>query len=380
MKILYYGSSTQIHSGASQWMFRLAKGIRERGRHHTIAILPGDEGIMEWYDKTGIETIIHWTEPLRLRRSLLGHIGFLLYSLIATVTLTIHIYREDVDIVHVNEIKYPHGLIAGKLAGAKTVCHVRAHVDSWWLRWFLARFTALCSDRIICVSKRTQERLFHDVGIESKNIQVVHDGVPSPERFRNPPNDDEFYNRLGIDPESFVVLQVSKLAQTKGHDRLLDVADYLEEYDDIEFCLMGGRVDGHEEYADSLETAAVKQERVHLTGFYPDVVEALIAADVVVHLPRHEDPFPGVVLEGMLAAKPVVGSRSGGIPEQITHGETGFIVPKKNAPDEIAERLTELYENESLCSQMGVTGREHALERFPVEGHFNEIEEVYTSL
>jgi hypothetical protein len=47
MKVLYYSSSTNIHSGASQWMFRLAKGMQEQG-HQTIAVLPKkEEGIAE---------------------------------------------------------------------------------------------------------------------------------------------------------------------------------------------------------------------------------------------------------------------------------------------------------------------------------------------
>jgi len=114
-----------------------------------------------------------------------------------------------------------------------------------------------------------------------------------------------------------------------------------------------------------------------MTGFYPDITEALAAADVVVHVPKHEDPFPGVVLEGMLAGCPVIGARTGGIPEQIDHEETGLLVSAEDAPDEIADAIVRLCEDEAVREQMGERAAERIRSRFPPEAHFRSVSEVY---
>ncbi len=354
--------------------------MEERG-HETVAILPKDSGIADWYHDSGLETRFLWSSPIRRRRSPIGQVFYLFRSLVAVVSLVSIIVREDIDAVHVNEIKYPHGLLAGKIAGVATVCHVRAYIGSSMLRRLLGGYVALLSDEIVCVSERTREYIFHDVGIQKGNIGVIHDAVPSPERFEGISDSSDFRKMYGVDEDSFLVVQVSKLARLKGQERLLDVARLVEETTEkVEFCIVGGEIDGHESYATELRSRAKDIDSVHMVGFHPDVIEVFAAADVVVHLPRHEDPFPGVVLEGMLAGKPVIGSNSGGIPEQIDVGETGFIVPKEGNADKIAEYILRLYEDEQTREQMGRMAYERVRERFPVDGYFDEIERLYSNL
>jgi glycosyltransferase involved in cell wall biosynthesis len=376
-RVLYYGSSTQVHSGASQWMHRLAAGTSERG-WDTIAVLPDDEGIASWYRDAGLDIRYLWSEPLRVRRSLVGHLRYLLAAVWFTISLAYLVRREQVDVVHVNEIRYPFGLVAGKLGGATTVCHVRACLQSSIVRAILSRFVVLFSDEIMCVSNRTKEVMFEEVGIERDEIRVVYDGLPSPERFERQTDGSSFRDEVGIGDSSFLALQVSKLTRNKGQDRMLDVAErFFKEDEDVEFAIVGGPVEGHEEYVEMLRNRASYLPNVHLTGFYSDIVPAIAAADVLVHVPRHDDPFPGVVLEGMTAGKPVVGSRSGGIPEQIVDGETGFLVPKTGGESTIAECLRHLREDESDRKQMGENAARHAFSAFPVEKHFDEIAAVY---
>ena len=376
-KVLYYGSSTQIHSGASQWMYRLAKGMADQG-WESLSILPDDQGIASWYRDAGLDIQFCWSEPLRARRSAVGHLCYLLAAMLSVFSLALLVRRENVDIVHINDIRYPFGLVAGKLAGATTVCHVRACLQSSLVRAILSRFVVLFSDEVVCVSERTKEVMFKDIGIESNKIRVVYDGLPSPERFEGQTSDSKFRDEISVNKSSLLVLQVSKLTRNKGQDRMLDVARRLLEEDiDVEFAIVGGPVEDHEEYAEMLRNRASDLPNVHLTGFHPDIVSAINAADVLVHVPRHDDPFPGVVLEGMAAGKPVVGSRSGGIPEQITDGETGFLISETGSADDIADRIRYLYKNERERERIGENAIQRAFSAFPVEEHFDEIKAVY---
>jgi glycosyltransferase involved in cell wall biosynthesis len=358
-------------------MFRLADGMRDYG-YETIAVLPDDKGIAEWYADAGIETRYQFSEPVRARRSLFSQLRFVLLALLAAVRLAITIRHEGVDIVHVNEVAYPQGLLGARLGGAKTICHVRSSYESRVVRTLFGGVVDGLSHAVICVSDRTRERLFDDTGIETEKAVMIRDGVPSPERFSSPPETNAFRDQVGVDEDAFLIVMVSKLTAPKGHLRLVAAAERLDgEYDDLEVAIVGGTVEGHEAYAARLEAAEASVESVQLVGFYPDIVEAFFAADVVVHAPLHEDPFPGVVLEGMLAGKPVVAARTGGIPEQIEDGETGLLVDPENVSEQLAAAIDRLYEDADLRTRLGERAGVCVRERFPVRDHFEAVVTVY---
>jgi len=68
------------------------------------------------------------------------------------------------------------------------------------------------------------------------------------------------------------------------------------------------------------------------------------------------DGLPTVVIEAMAASLPVVGTSTGGIPEAVREGITGFIVPA-NSPEALADRIQQLLEREDLRIQFGMEGR-----------------------
>ncbi|MFC3958584.1 glycosyltransferase family 4 protein [Halovivax cerinus] len=377
-RVLYYGSSTQVHSGASQWMFRLADRMRERG-HRTLAALPADGGIAEWYHEAGVPTVRCWSKPLSRRRSLFGQLRYPAALFDAVADLRSVIRAHDVDIVHVNEVTYLAGLLAGRVSDVETVCHVRICRTSSPMRNVLGSLAYRFSDRVVCVSDRVAECLFRDLGFDGPRVTVVRDGLPSPERFESLPDGRRFRATFDIDEDAFLVVNVSKLIRNKGQDRVLDAAGRTWD-EDIVYAIVGGDVDGHEAYAASLRRRGAGLENVAMTGFYPDLTEVLGAADALIHVPRHEDPFPGVVLEGMAAGLPVIGSTSGGIPEQIDDGETGYLVDQRGDTETIVGHIRRLAAEPTLRSRLGRTGADRAFDRFDPDAYFDEMDGLYRQL
>ncbi len=82
------------------------------------------------------------------------------------------------------------------------------------------------------------------------------------------------------------------------------------------------------------------EERVHFLGKQEDVSQVISMADVLL-LPSEKESFGLVALEAMACGVPTIGSDAGGIPELITHGETGFLSPIGDVEDmaKNAERL-----------------------------------------
>jgi glycosyltransferase involved in cell wall biosynthesis len=95
----------------------------------------------------------------------------------------------------------------------------------------------------------------------------------------------------------------------------------------------------------------------------PQLIEHYYAGDIFVLPSICNDSFGIPVVEAMAAGSPVVASRSGGVIETVKEGETGFIVDK-NDPQQLAQVLLRLLEDDALRETMGRAGRERALENF----------------
>jgi glycosyltransferase involved in cell wall biosynthesis len=107
------------------------------------------------------------------------------------------------------------------------------------------------------------------------------------------------------------------------------------------------------------------------------VAEGLYAAaDVVCQVSRWEEAFGWVIAEAMAAARPIVATRVGGIPELVTDGGNGFLVAPR-APAEIAQRLVQLLEDSALRSRMGAAGRLAAERKFDLAHNLDTLMRAY---
>ena len=103
------------------------------------------------------------------------------------------------------------------------------------------------------------------------------------------------------------------------------------------------------------------------------------AADVYLHA-AIADTYPGAVAEALACGTPVVATETGGIPELVHHGTSGFLVPPRDA-DALADRVEQLLTDDALREKMGaaaalVAQREYGLDR-QVEAYLQWYAEVH---
>ncbi len=120
------------------------------------------------------------------------------------------------------------------------------------------------------------------------------------------------------------------------------------------------------------------EEQVHFLGMR-DVLPQLIASADVFALTSSEESFGLSALEAMACGTPVVATRVGGIPEVITHGETGLLAEADDLPG-YAERLAELLFDPAAIRRFGQAARKHAVERFAREQVVSQYEDLYRSV
>jgi glycosyltransferase involved in cell wall biosynthesis len=113
---------------------------------------------------------------------------------------------------------------------------------------------------------------------------------------------------------------------------------------------------------------------VRFLGFRDDAADLIAELDILA-VPSRSDGTPLVVGEAMTAGVPVVASRVGGLPDQVTHRRTGLLVDPED-PEGLATVLVSLLLAPDEARQLGEAGRAYAA-RFSHAAFVDRMEEVY---
>jgi glycosyltransferase involved in cell wall biosynthesis len=167
---------------------------------------------------------------------------------------------------------------------------------------------------------------------------------------------------------------VGRVARYKGLDLLLTALEQTSASWDRLFVVGDGwDVDYCMRLAERLAIA----DHVDFLGWRDptEVADVLAASRVVVVPSRWPEPFGIVGIEAMAQARPVIGSRVGGIPDWLAHRETGLLVAPGDA-NELADALDAVIGDSSAAQLMGEEGWRR-VERFSVANHLEALDSVY---
>jgi glycosyltransferase involved in cell wall biosynthesis len=244
-----------------------------------------------------------------------------------------------------------------------------------WIFKVLERRLASFSDALVAVSPQVRDELA-DLGVApAARIAVVRLGLDLDDRAAATPNARILFRRsLGISDEQFAVGWLGRMTEIKRVDHLLRAFARLDA--DAVLILAG---DGPlrpvlELLARDLGIA----RRCFFIGYVADVGSIYHAVDVVA-LTSANEGTPVTLIEASAARRPVVSTDVGGVADVVSHGETGYLVP----PDDVAglaNRLTELAEDPSLRTRLGMAGCEHVRNRYSVPRLVGDIDRLYSSL
>lgn len=157
-----------------------------------------------------------------------------------------------------------------------------------------------------------------------------------------------------------VVGSIGRLNAMKAHDVLIQAIAQVEGVTAV--------ILGEGEQRSSLEQLAEElgvSDRVTLMGWVEQPQSYLANFDVVA-MPSRSEGFPLAMVEAMLAARPVIATRVGSMPEAILDHQTGILI-EKNDVQGLVRALQELRDNPKLRIQLGNQARNFALAQFAAE-------------
>jgi glycosyltransferase involved in cell wall biosynthesis len=225
-------------------------------------------------------------------------------------------------------------------------------------------FANLFASRVVANSQATA-RAFIEAGGRAGRVRIVYCGFDAGAHpLASPAAAQQLRRRFKL-TDAPVVGLFGRLTAWKGQHVLIRA---LPELPNVQALIVGSAMFGQEAYEVELrqlaETMGVS-ERVRFTGFQNDVAAIMAGVDIVVHTSTHPEPFGRVVVEGMLAGRPVVATSGGGVNEIIVDGETGLLVPP-NEPLALADAISRLLADAAFAARIAAAGRAFAAERFGI--------------
>jgi glycosyltransferase involved in cell wall biosynthesis len=363
---------TAIMGGAELHLLSVARHFRER----STVVLFADGPFRHALEAAGVEVRVFPSE-WATRGIRQGGPRFSARNVAAILRLAWLAWQaaRGAELIYANS---PKALLVASIARL-----VRPKPVMWFLHDLLdeTHFSPRAIRLLVTTANRTAARIlansrataaaFVSVGGRGDLVRVVYDGFDAA-RFHDT-SVDLTALRAELDlKQSRAIGVFGRITPWKGQDVVLRA---LAQVPSVVALFVGEEEDGG--YANEVRLLATKlgiAERVRFLGFREDVPQLMRLIDCVVHASTAPEPFGRVAVEGMLAGRPVIATRAGGIPEIIEDGASGILVTPGN-PTELAAAIARVLADPVEAARLGEAGRARACELFSEERMLREIEQ-----
>ncbi|HQU73631.1 MAG: glycosyltransferase family 4 protein [Calditrichaeota bacterium] len=356
MNILFFNSiGTTTWGGGEKWMFLAARGLRDKG-HRVYVGGRVDSLFLRTFREMEFETLpLHITGDfgliniLKIRRFLLAR----------GIDAVVANFNKDIRLTG----------IAGRLANRPAIIARSGALilrNNWRYRLSYRKLV----DGILTNSLSIKKRYTSYPFIENQFVRVIYNGI-------DPHTETEYHGPFpgadfGMPDHRPVIGNFGRLVKVKQPLMFLEVAHRIkEDYPEALFLMVGDGPMRNEilSYAAQLGLT----ENLYLPGFQEAVFKFYSMCDLVLLTSEHEGQ-PNVIMEAMLAGKPVISFDVGGVSELIHSEETGIRV----APNDIyrmGEMALELLADEPRRLAIGEAARRFISRNFSVGVMVEKVEE-----
>jgi sugar transferase (PEP-CTERM/EpsH1 system associated) len=356
--------------GTEKGVLKVIRGLGEDGFTHQICAVRGID--TEFAKREGIESKAHSTDSLR------DGFQFPLFRL----RKIMEEFRPH--IVHSRNFGALEAVLAARLARVPVAIHSEHGYELEILRGLPMRRRVLCrcfyglADAVFTVTDDLRKYHAAQSWLPADRFRVIYNGVDTEMFSPHPLSAAQVRAELGIPDGRFLIGSVGRLVAIKDYRTLLRAAEILVlEGLDIHVLLIGAgpEMPNLQKYVAGSNSLA---GRVTLPGASDRVPELLNAMDAFV-LPSICEGMSNTILEAMACGIPAIVTRTGGNPELIEEGCSGFLFPPRNV-EMLSALLSRLAESSGTRREFGASGRRRAVEQFSLAGMMQRYQEMYIEL
>lgn len=339
VKVLFFFLSGDVYGGSKSLLSILSSLPYVSSSIQPIAVVPTMGRLTEELDQRGIPWIIHdlseprsfWEVPL----------------LLISAYRWLRKLKPSLLYINANAYWRPLEILAAKFMSIPVITHHRLVPDK--LSPFHRYNSLVIANSNYVAGHITPYKNNIEVLDNPVDLEAFNHAVPNPDLY-------------GILPGELSIFYIGQIKAIKGVGVFLDAAEYIIKLNpNIKFILIGDTKD--QAYADYIRSRIESIRQVRWMGYEPKIECAYATADIIVMPSIWDEPFGRITIEAGAAAKPIVCSKVGGIPEIIRNGENGLLVPSNDA-EKLSYALLDLIKNPELRFRLGKFGRLEVERRF----------------
>lgn len=306
-RICYYLGTYEDWGGASRALLNFVVRV-DRNSFEPLVVVTQKGTLIDTLTEKGIETAIYpkrdWDgNPFRFALDVIRSMSFLL--------------RHRIDLIHMNIGSLgwkPPEVAAARLLRIPVIMHFHM-VDpepTPFIKY--ARY-------VIAVS----EYAANHSQFPTSSVRVIHNLLDW-ERFTR---GRAIRNELGLAKEDLVVGFLGQVKRLKGIDLFLRLTEEIER-SNVKFLIAGEMNETDPELVARFNKITAVDPRVRYLGYRHDPENIYATADILIMPTQCEEAFGMVLLETAAAKKPIIASRTGGIPEVIEDGINGLLFDRED--------------------------------------------------
>jgi glycosyltransferase involved in cell wall biosynthesis len=241
----------------------------------------------------------------------------------------------------------------------------------WQMRVF-NRLIAHLSDRLLVNAQAVTEPMYQ-VGFQPEKTQVIYNGLNLDIHITDQQKND-LRRELHIQPDETIFAAIARIDPKKDLETMLRAFAIVHRQNQKTRLIIAGG--GYPEYQKKLDRLAEElhiHNHVNFLGFRNDPQVILSICDVSL-LSSLTEGLPNAILESMALGKPVVATAVGGVPELITDGEHGYLVPKGDY-EQFACSILNI--NPERAQEMGLAAKDKAHQQFSQQAMIDITTQVY---
>jgi glycosyltransferase involved in cell wall biosynthesis len=364
VKIFIAESSTAV-GGQELAVILHAEGLVKRGHDLRLILEPASPIARMALDK-GLPVSLMTMQKSRYPR--------------AIVSLRALLARYRPDILQVNSSRDSWiGAIASRLVRPRPKLLRIRHISAPLNRNLMTRllYRHLFDMVVVTGGEKTKRELVERDGLSADRVAAFPIGLDV-DYFRPAAPDRDLRLEFGLPKDHLLVGLISYLRSYKGHEYFIEAARIVaSQRDDVTFVIVG---EGPEEQSIRSKIGQLGLEtRIRMLGFRQDLLNVFRSFDLFAIPSVEGDTIPQVLMQALAVGIPVVSTTVGSIPDVVIHGETGFVVPPRDAAA-LAERVVVLLDDAPLRARMGTQGRSLVERCYSLDHMLDRLEGVYVRL
>jgi len=292
--------------------------------------------------------------------------------------------RNRIDILHTHLFEPSIvGLLAGVVARTPTRIETRHYSDyhsrinkKWHVR--LDQLCTRLSHCVIAVSNHTSAHMIEVEKAPPRKIHTVLNGIDFDRVKLSGPDAPARIRREFAAEDSHLLLIVARLHPEKGHSYLFKALPEIRRRTQRPVRLLVAGVGAFDAAYREQVRAVGCDDIVSFVGFRKDSPDLMAASDLLI-LPSVAEAFGLVLAEALYLGTPVVATNVGGIPEIVSDGLDGILIPPADS-GALADAIVELLGNGERRQRMAGAGRQKILTKFGFEEMVRSYEMLYARL